>query len=31
MVFASVFKSRQGEKVDELLQKMNCPSANALG
>jgi len=25
MVFASVFKSRQGEKVDELLQKMNCP------
>lgn len=24
-VFASVFKSRQGEKVDELLQKMSCP------
>jgi pimeloyl-ACP methyl ester carboxylesterase len=24
-VFASVFKSRQGEKVDELLQKMACP------
>ncbi len=24
-VFASVFKSRQGEKVDELLQKMTCP------
>jgi pimeloyl-ACP methyl ester carboxylesterase len=24
-VFASVFKSRQGEKVDELLTKMNCP------
>lgn len=24
-VFASVFKSRQGEKVDELLQKLSCP------
>jgi pimeloyl-ACP methyl ester carboxylesterase len=24
-VFASVFKSRQGEKVDELLQKLTCP------
>ncbi|MBE9136804.1 alpha/beta fold hydrolase [Nodosilinea sp. LEGE 07088] len=24
-VFASVFKSRQGEKVDELLQKLACP------
>jgi pimeloyl-ACP methyl ester carboxylesterase len=24
-VFASVFKSRQGERVDELLQKLTCP------
>jgi pimeloyl-ACP methyl ester carboxylesterase len=24
-VFASVFKSRQGEKVDQLLQKLACP------
>lgn len=24
-VFASVFKSRQGEKVDELLEKLTCP------
>jgi pimeloyl-ACP methyl ester carboxylesterase len=24
-VFASVFKSRQGEKVDELLHKLTCP------
>ena len=24
-VFASVFKSPQGEKIDVLLQKMNCP------
>ena len=24
-VFASVFKSRQGKKVDELLKELNCP------
>lgn len=24
-VFASVFKTRQGEKVDELLNRMQCP------
>jgi len=30
-VFSSVFKSPQGEKVDELLQKMQCPLLNIWG
>lgn len=30
-VFGSVFKSPQGEKVDQLLQKMQCPLLNIWG
>ncbi|NCO75495.1 MAG: alpha/beta fold hydrolase [Cyanobacteria bacterium] len=30
-VFSSVFKSPQGEKIDQLLQKMNCPLLNIWG
>lgn len=30
-VFASVFKSPQGKKVDELLQEMKCPLLNIWG
>lgn len=30
-VFGSVFKSPQGEKVDHLLQKMQCPLLNIWG
>lgn len=30
-VFGSVFKSPQGEKIDQLLQKMTCPLLNIWG
>ncbi|MBL1209047.1 alpha/beta fold hydrolase [Geminocystis sp. GBBB08] len=30
-VFSSVFKSPQGEKIDQLLQKMTCPLLNIWG
>lgn len=30
-MFGSVFKSPQGEKIDQLLQKMTCPLLNIWG